>query len=163
MIFNKSPKRGPIVMDPMSKFMGGDVNYGASTQVGSNTIQNVFSDNNRGPAGYINANRGDYAFLRSNPYHESLAGGHTVDKKITAPYFRSSVKSLWESILGVRERTDMNRRQIRYNEFSNTGTSVPKKHTYEYKTDYHRLIKPVVSKKWIVYLGAGLLVYFVLR
>jgi hypothetical protein len=142
--------------------MNGTINYGGSSAITGNEIQNVFSDDNRGPAGSINRAIQHYSFLKSNPYYETLAGGHTYDRH-SLPYVYSKDQQLVNNIEAVRKRVDMNRRQVRYNSFSNTGTSVPKKHTYEYMTDYHRLVKPFVSRNMLVLLGGLFVVYIVTR
>lgn len=151
---------GPVVTNPLKRFGKNRLNLGGSIYTDPSVPINPFNDNNRGPSGVMLQHRGRFSFLRSDPYMEPLTGGSIPDFN-KYPYHQSWDKGFANKIAQVRDNVELNRRQIRYNALSGTGTSVPTKQTFDYSTNYHDMVRPNSSRKWFTYIAVGAFVYFV--
>lgn len=101
-------------------------------------VTNQFSTNTNKISGLIGYNNFTYNFLKSSPYSESGAGGNTKDP-IQRKIFESRSINFKNKVGKVAQELEKTKRQVRYNEFTRSGTSVPRPSAFDGRTDFFRL------------------------
>jgi len=123
-------------------------------------VNNAFSRKTLGPTGLIGQNNRIYTFLKSSPYAETGTGGNTHDP-VSRKVFESRSLNYRNKREALYDQVDKTKRQIRYNEFTRSGASVPRHHGFQYTSDYHRLIVRDQSQQLLKVLIGGAIVYLV--
>lgn len=123
-------------------------------------VDNAFSRKTLGPTGLIGHNNGLFNFLKSSPYSKEGAGGNTYDPVNRQTHYARSM-NFRTAMNGVYDHIDKTKRQIRYNEFTRSGSSLSRPNAFDFATDYNRLEAKVQATEYVKYIIAGAIIYYV--
>lgn len=123
--------------------------------------QNVFSEKTLGPSGFMSQSNMQYRFLKSGPTAEVGSGGNYKDPVSRAIFqtWSADWREKMQTYYGELEKT---KRQIRFNEYSGSGTSVPRSHGFEFTADYHRLAARDTSQRLLMYLAVAVIGFMII-
>lgn len=123
-------------------------------------VQNAFSSVENGISGIIWNNNRQYTYLKSNPHAKSGSGGSARDPVSRKVMWSRSTN--WKNQVGkYYDQLHKTERQIRINEFTRSGGSLPRPHGFEYTSDYHRQMLSHHSTSYVTTAIILLGIYFV--
>lgn len=119
----------------------------------------------RGPTGYVPSSTIQYSFLKGN----SKVGDNTRNPS-SRPVARALDKQMKDRLNSAADRIGLTRKQIRVNEKTNSGTSIPTTTQFDFTSDYHRLraepvayIKDLLQNPMFLGLAAFVILVITIR
>jgi hypothetical protein len=128
------------------------INAGVQSKSGSSNTKE-----STGVSGYVPNVLMQYNFLKNRPF-----SGSNLQNPATRPIVQAVDRQTQERFQALTRNVADTRKQIRTNASTNSGTSRPKVSSFNYTSDYHRLVEPMSTSttlKWILVLGALYIVF----
>ena len=121
-------------------------------------VSNAYSTLSNGISGLVTNHQRQFLFLKSSPYSSTNAKDPVSRKVFESRSIDHRNKR--ERLYSEVEKT---KRQIRYNEFTRSGASVPRSHGFEFRSDYHKLTQRDLNQHSLLYAAALVgVIYFLI-